>query len=86
MKSLLEQYTLSRNTIRILLPIVAIALVIVAIVVVIILHKSWWLGLIFLGMAAINAIMCIFMLKYLNKKIKELTGEDALNENSTVDR
>lgn len=68
MKSLLEQYTLSRNTIRILLPIVAIAFIITAIVVVIILHKSWWLGLIFLGLATITAIMCVFMLKYLNKK------------------
>ena len=86
MKSLLEIYTSSRNTVRILLPIVAIAFVIVAIVEVIILHNSWWLGLIFLGMAAIIAIMCVFMLKYLNKKIMELTREDELNNNSTVDK
>ena len=79
MKTLLEMYTQSRNTIRILLPIVAIALVVVAIVEVIILHNSWWLGLIFLGMAAIIAIMCVIMLKYLNKIIKELTEKDELD-------
>ena len=79
MKTLLEMYTHSRNTVRILLPIVAIAFVIVAVVQVIILHESWWLGLIFLGLAAIVAIMCVIMLKYLNKKIKELTEKDELD-------
>lgn len=80
MKSLLEMYTSSRNTVRILLPIVAIVFVIVAIVEVITQPDVWWLGLIFFGMATITAIMCVFMLKYLNKKIRELTEEDKLNK------
>ena len=84
MKSLLEQYIFSRNIIRIFMPVIAIVWVLAAIAVMIVRPEIWLLSLIFLGIAAIVAIMCVFMLKYLNKKIKELTEREILNNDSTV--
>ena len=66
------------------MPVIAIVWVLVAIAVMITRPEIWLLSLIFLGIAAIFAIMCVFMLKYLNKKIKELTEREILNNDSTV--
>ena len=66
------------------MPVIAIVWVLVAIAVMITRPEIWLLGLIFLGIAAIVAIMCVFMLKYLNKKINELTDREILNNDSTV--
>lgn len=76
-ETLLDQYKLDRAMYRIVMPIASIGLVIVAIVFVLI-TKIWWGGLIFLGIAAMTAIMYIFIIRYFNKLIKELEEKEAI--------
>ena len=76
-ETLLDQYKLDRAMYKIVTPIVIAGLIITAIVFVLI-TKIWWGGLIFLGTAAMIAVMYYFIIRYFNKLIKELEEKEAI--------
>lgn len=73
--SLIDAYELSKKAILIQMPLVSVAFTVAGIAVLAIWSEVWWLGLIFLGIAGILALMCFLIVKYINKKIKELTED-----------
>lgn len=79
-KSLLELYKFNKKWL-INMPIIAVISAITAIVFFIV--YTWWAGLIFLGIAVTIIVIYLLILRYYNKKIKELENKEALKSQNT---
>lgn len=74
-KTLLDQYKLSLKTYDVSMPMIIVFWVIASIVA-FVKYPDVWLGLIFLSLGVITAIMFVLIRKYLKKKIQELQEEE----------
>lgn len=74
-KTLLDQYEFSLKTYNVLMPI-TIAFWVIASIVAFVKYPDAWLGLIFLALGGVTALMFVLIRKYLKKKIKELREEE----------
>ena len=75
-RSLLEVYKFNKKWL-ISMPILALGCVVAAIVFLV--KFTWWLGLIFFGLAIYIVVLYLVLRRYYDKKIKELEKEEALN-------
>lgn len=79
-RTLLEQYEFSLKTYNVSMPI-TIAFGVIASIVAFVKAPVFWLGLIFLSLAGVTALMYVLIRKYLKKRIQELQEEEEQKQN-----
>lgn len=83
-KTLLDQYKLSLKTYNVSMPMF-ITFWAIASIVAFAKYPDVWLGLIFLALGGITAVMFVLIRKYLKKKIRELQEEEEQKQNGNAD-
>ena len=77
--SLLDVYKLKRKILGVMMPIAATVFLLLAIIILIAMPTIWWGSLILFGIALGLILLCIFIRKYIDKKIKELEEKERNN-------
>ena len=77
-KTLLDQYKFSLKVYNVSMPMFIVFWVIASIVA-FVKYPDVWLGLIFLSLGAVVAVMFVLIRKYLKKKIQELQEKEESN-------
>ena len=71
--SLLDVYKLNRKILGVMMPIAATVFLLLAIIILIAMPTIWWGSLILFGIALGLILLCIFIRKYIDKKIKDFS-------------
>lgn len=74
-KTLEEQYILSYNLLKVVMPLASIIFLIAGVVLAIALKEVWWVGLILIGISGVTLVEFIFIRKYLLNKINQLKSD-----------
>lgn len=73
--SLLDIYKLNRKILGVMMPIAATVFLLLAVIILVVMPTVWWVSLILFGIALGLILLCIFICKYINKKIRDLEKE-----------
>ena len=77
-KTLEDQYILSYNLLKVVMPLASIVFFIAGVVLAIALKEVWWCGLILIGIGGLTLVEFIFIRKYLLKKIDQLKSNESV--------
>ena len=77
--SLLDIYKLNRKILGVMMPIAATVFLLLAVIILVAMPAVWWVSLILFGIALGLILLCIFIRKYIDKKIKELEEKERNN-------
>ncbi|MDE7213249.1 MAG: hypothetical protein K2N42_01560, partial [Anaeroplasmataceae bacterium] len=77
-KTLEDQYILSYNLLKVVMPLASIIFLITGVVLAIALKEVWWGGLILIGIGGLTLVEFIFIRKYLLKKIDQLKSNESV--------
>lgn len=83
-RTLLDQYKFSLKVYNVSMPMFIVFWVIASIVA-FVKYSDVWLGLIFLSLGAVVAVMFVLIRKYLKKKIQELQEQEESNRSGAED-
>ena len=83
-RTLLDQYKFSLKVYNVSMPMFIVFWVIASIVA-FVKYPDVWLGLIFLSLGAVVAVMFVLIRKYLKKKIQELQKQEESNRSGAED-
>ena len=81
-KTLLDQYKLSLKVYNVSMPMF-IAVWVIASIVAFVEYPVAWLGLVFLSIGGLTALMFVLIRKYLKKKIRELDKQEEQKQNGS---
>ena len=77
--SLLDIYKLNRKILGVMMPIAATVFLLLAVIILVAMPAVWWVSLILFGIALGLILLCIFIYKYIDKKIRDLEEKEHNN-------
>ena len=77
--SLLDVYKLNRKILGVMMPIAATVFLLLAVIILVAMPAVWWVSLILFGIALGLILLCIFICKYIDKKIRDLEEKEHNN-------
>ena len=77
--SLLDVYKLNRKILSVMMPIAATVFLLLAVIILVAMPEIWWVSLILFGIALGLILLCIFICKYIDKKIREFEEKEHNN-------
>ena len=77
--SLLDVYKLNRKILGVMMPVAATVFLLLAIIFLVAMPAIWWVSLILFGIALGLILLCIFIRKYIDKKIRALEEKERDN-------